>query len=181
MDMKSKCHFCAYVGLFPYVMNIQSCKMCNQIYYSSIVWIFFLCVCQSKEIIVVTAELCLSKSGIKLMQVECTFWNQFWTFSLLLFGFAWLRQNIYVWFINFYKPEYLWFFGYFDFRFDHNVLIYSNFFFTISVIVERSEYYSFLLCDLQYLPYEEWHKLKTFREFSEKYNSLSPWNCSTSW
>lgn len=94
MDMKSKCHFCAYVGLFPYVMNIQSCKMYNQIYYSSIVRFFF-CVCQSKEIIIVTTELCLSKSGIKLMQVECTFWNRFWTFSLLLFGFAWLRQNIY--------------------------------------------------------------------------------------
>lgn len=57
-------------------------------------WIFL---CQSKEIIVVTTELCLclSKSGIKLMQVECTFWNQFWTFSLLLFVFTWLKQNIY--------------------------------------------------------------------------------------
>lgn len=167
------------MGLFLYVVNTQSCKICNQIYYSSKVWWDFFC--QSKEIIVVTTELWLSKSEIKLMQVEWTFWNQFWTFTLLFFGFAWLGQNMYQ--SGLYKSYtslgICGFFWYFDFLLDHNVPIYSNFFFTISVIVESSEYYSFLLCDLQYLFYQKWHKLKTFREISEKFYSLSPWTCST--
>lgn len=47
-------------------------------------------------------------------------------------------KYISVWFINFYKPKYLCIFWYFDFFFDHNVSIYYNFFFTISVIVEHS-------------------------------------------